>query len=91
MGPMAALSRWLTAPRVRAFMRTPVGPNLSAAVFPELTSEHFAAQGEPGHRVRVGRRAASDSPAPSHFVHARLRLFECLRPSTMVSFLTLMI
>ena len=45
---MAALSRWLTAPRVRAFMRTPVGPNLSAAVFPELTSETS---------LRRGRRA----------------------------------
>ena len=32
---------------------TPLGPNLSAAIFPELTSESSAAQSERGHRVRA--------------------------------------
>ena len=34
-------------------MRTPLGPNLSAAIFPELTSESSAAQSEQGYRVRA--------------------------------------
>jgi hypothetical protein len=51
---MAALSRRLTAPGVGASMRTPSGPNVSAALFPELTSETSAAQWGQGHRVRAG-------------------------------------
>src|SRR6516162_3553922 len=53
LGPMAPLSRRLTAPAVRALMRTPLGPNLSTAIFPQLTSESSAAQSEQGHRVRA--------------------------------------
>jgi hypothetical protein len=50
---MAALSRRLTAPGVGASMRTPSGPNVSAALFPELTSETSAAQWGQGHRVEL--------------------------------------
>jgi len=35
-------------------MRTSLGPNLSAAIFPELSAETSAAQWEQGHRVRAG-------------------------------------
>ena len=51
---MAALSRWLTALGVQGVHADPLGPNVSAALFPELTSETSAAQWEQGHRVRAG-------------------------------------
>jgi hypothetical protein len=73
---MAALSRRLTAPGVRAFMWTPLGPNVSAALFPELTSETSAAQWEQGHGPMsplayahsVNKAHASTAPATPRMI-----------------------
>ena len=75
MGPMAALSRRLTAPGYHGVRADRHGPNLSAPKFLELAADFRLRSGRQGHRVPDGTadEFATDSPV-EEAVLSRTRL-----------------